>query len=70
MREDPDSCSPHSNVEREKTDESSYFLAPKELVELVERSLDEPPTKRRYAWFQDILQDAERHGAPLGSFRE
>ena len=47
MLEDLDSGSPHSDVEMEKSKFFSYVLAPKELIKLVEKSLDEPPNKRR-----------------------
>ena len=56
----------HSYVERENLEEFLDFLAPEELIELA----DEPPAKRIFAWFSDIIQDAERHGSPLGSSRE
>ena len=41
-----------------------------EPVEVLERSLEDPPIKRRPAWFKETLQDAERHAAPSGTFRE
>ena len=50
MMEDPYLGSPISYVERENLEDSSYSIAPKEQVELVERSLKEPLDKRRYAW--------------------
>ena len=70
MRKDPNYGSPHLNVEREKPEESLYLPDPEEPVELVEIYLDEPPTKRRSVWCQDILQEEEKHGAPIGTSRE
>ena len=70
MMEDLDYDYPHSYVEREKLEESSNSLAPKELVEPVKKKLDESPAKRRYTWCRDILQYVERNREPLGSFRE
>ena len=37
-----------------------------EPVELV----DEPPAKGRSTWCRDVLRDAKKHGAPMGSSRE
>ena len=48
--EDLDYDSPCSYVEREKLEESLDSLAPEEPIELVERSLNEPHTKRIYAF--------------------
>ena len=50
MMEDPNFGSPHLDVEREKLEENSYLIIPKEPIELVEISLDEPPSKRRSTW--------------------
>lgn len=60
--------SPHSDGERKNPGEFSNFLSPEDPIELVERSLNEPPSKQIFAWFQEIIQDAERHGAPLCSY--
>ena len=68
--EDLDYDYPHSYVEREKLEESSNLLSPKELIEPVKKKLDESPAKRRYTRCRDILQDVERNRGPLGSFRE
>ena len=59
--------SPHSDSERKNPKESSNFLALEDPIELVERSLNEPPSKQIFAWFQEIIQDVERDGAPLCS---
>ena len=49
MMEDPSSGSPHSDVEREKLEESLDPLDLEEPIEPIEISLDEPRTKRRSA---------------------
>jgi len=59
--------SPHSDGERKNPEESSNLPAPEEPIELVERSLNEPLSKQIFAWFQEIIQDVERDGAPLCS---
>ena len=43
---------------------------PLEPAKVLERSLEEPPIKRRPAWFKETLHEAERHAAPSGTFRE
>ena len=48
--DNPDYGSPLSDVERENLEDSSYSIAPKEQLELVERSLKEPLDKRIYPW--------------------
>ena len=70
MMEDLDYDYSHTYVEREKLEDSSNSLAPKELVEPVKKKLDESPAKRRYTWCRDILQYVERNREPLESFRE
>jgi hypothetical protein len=37
---------------------------PLELVEVFERSLEEPLIKRRPAWFKETLHEVERHESP------
>ena len=70
MMEDPVSDPPHSNVERDNIEDSLDTLNAKEPVELVETSLNEPPSKRIFAWFRYILQEEKKHGPPLGTSRE
>ena len=53
-----------------KPDESLDLHDLEELVEMVEISLDEPPTKKRSTWCQYILQEEEKHGAPSSTFRD
>ena len=50
MMEDQVSSSPHLDVERENPEESLDLLDLEDPLELVERSLDEPPAKMRSSW--------------------
>ena len=61
--------SPHPDIERENPEESLDSLSPEEPVELFQKSLDEPPAKRRSSCCRDILQGAEKNGAPLRAYR-
>jgi hypothetical protein len=45
-------------------------LEPIESEEQIERPLEAPQVKRKPAWCREILHEAERHGAPSGTFRE
>ena len=58
--------SPSPDGQREESKER--LDAPDE--KLIERLLEEPPVKRRPAWCKQILQEAEGHAAPKGTFRE
>ena len=40
------------------------------VEEPLERLLEDPPAKRKPAWCRQILQEAEGHAAPKGTFRE
>jgi len=37
---------------------------------VLERTLEEPPAKRKPGWLKEIVQEAERIVAPKGTFRE
>ena len=66
MREEPyDNHT--SNVQREKPND---LVDPMEPVELVDRRRDVSVVKKRPTWLHDTLQEAEKHAAPRGSFRE
>jgi hypothetical protein len=41
-----------------------------EPAEILERSLEEPPIKRRLTWLKETLQEAEKHTAPSETFGE
>jgi hypothetical protein len=43
---------------------------PLEPSELLERTLKEPPPKRKLGWLKEIVQEAERIVAPKGTFKE
>jgi hypothetical protein len=36
----------------------------------IEFPMEIPPIKRKLAWCQEILKEAEKHSAPKGTFRE
>ena len=40
------------------------------IEEPIERLLEEIPAKRKPAWCRQILQEAEGHATPKGTFRE
>jgi hypothetical protein len=37
---------------------------------VLERTLEEPPTKTKPGWLKEIVQEVERIAAPKGTFRE
>jgi hypothetical protein len=37
---------------------------------VLERNLEEPPSKRNPGWLKEIMQEEERIAAPKGTFRE
>ena len=41
-----------------------------EPVEDLERSLEDPPAKRKPTWFKETMQEATKVTAPKGTFRE
>jgi hypothetical protein len=43
---------------------------PLEPVDVLERTLEEPPAKRKPGWLKEIMWKAERIAAPKGTFRE
>jgi hypothetical protein len=60
----------NSDMQREELDEPLDVDDPVEPVEQVERPLDVPQSKRKPAWCREIMQEANSHGASLGTFRE
>ena len=69
--EDPDIAPPRSDVQREElSDPVPDEEDPVEPVLPLERPVLAPPVKRRPAWLRDTLQEAEKHTAPPGTFRE
>ena len=53
-------------IEREESEEGLDIPS----KEPIERLLEEIPAKRQPAWCRQILQEAEGHAAPKGTFRE
>ena len=43
---------------------------PEESKSPAEELLEVPPSKRRPAWYRETVLEAEKHKAPLGTFRE
>jgi hypothetical protein len=65
----PSSENEESDDQREEPREGPSN-EPLEPVEVLERTLEEPPTKRKPRWLKEIVQEAERIVAPKGTFRE
>jgi hypothetical protein len=69
--EDPVLASPRSDVQREEhSDHVPGVVDPMEPIFPLERPVLAPPVKRRPAWLRDTLEEAEKHIAPPGTFRE
>ena len=69
--EDPVPNFPRSDVQREEhSDHVPDAVDPVELVLPLERPVFAPPVKRRPTWLWETLQEAEKHIAPPGTFRE
>jgi hypothetical protein len=62
--------SPPAEVQREEPDEHIDPTDPMDIVEPIERPLDAPLVKRRPTWLKETLQEAQKHSAPSGTFRE
>ena len=58
------------DMQMEELDERLDQIDPVEPIEQVDRSLEAPQTKRRPTWCREIMHEAEKHGAPSGTFRE
>jgi hypothetical protein len=65
----PSSENEESDDQREEPHEGPSD-EPLEHVEELERSLEEPPAKRKPGWLKETVQAAERIAAPKGTFRE
>jgi hypothetical protein len=39
-------------------------------IDQIERPIEVPPAKRKLIWCREILREAKKHVAPLGTFRE
>ena len=63
--------SPRSDVQREEhSDYVPGSVDPVEPVGPLERPVFAPLVKRRPTWLRETLQEAEKHAAPPGTFRE
>jgi hypothetical protein len=58
-----------SNVQREEPHEGPSD-EPLEPAEELERTLEEPPAKRKPGWLKETMQEAEKIATPKGTFRE
>jgi hypothetical protein len=65
----PPSESEESDVQREEPHEGPSD-EPLEPVEELERTLEEPPAKRKPTWLKEIVQETKKIIAPKGTFRE
>jgi transposase InsO family protein len=65
----PSSESEESDVQREEPHEGPSD-EPLEPVEELERTLEEPPAKRKPEWLKETMQEAEKIVAPKGTFKE
>jgi hypothetical protein len=65
----PSSENEESDDQREEPREGPSN-EPLESAEVLERTLEEPPAKRKLGWLKEIVQEAERIASPKGTFRE
>jgi hypothetical protein len=65
----PSSENEESDDQREEPREG-ISNEPLEPAEVLERTLEKPPTKRKPRWLKEIMQEAEKIAAPKGTFRE
>jgi len=65
----PSSGNEESNDQREEPHEGPSD-EPLEPVEELERTLEEPPAKRKPTWLKETMQEVERIVSPKGTFRE
>ena len=62
---------PDSEVQREEEEFEDQIPDTLEDIEIPpEELLEVPPSKRRPAWYRETVQEAEKHKAPPGTFRE
>ena len=62
---------PDSEVQGEEEEFEDQILdAPEDIESPPEELLEVPPSKRRHAWYQETVQEVEKHKAPPGTFRE
>ena len=62
---------PNSEVQREEEEfEDQIPDAPEDTESPPEELFEVPPSKRRPTWYRETVQEAEKHKAPLETFRE
>ena len=62
---------PDSEIQREEEEFKDQIPdAPEDIESPPEELLEVPPSKRRPPWYQETIQEAEKHKAPPGTFRE
>ena len=61
---------PDSEIQREKEFDDQTPDVPENIESPLEELLEVPPSKRRPAWYRETVQEAEKHKAPPGTFRE
>jgi len=62
---------PDSEIQREEEEfDDPIPGVPENIESPLEELLEVPPSKRRHAWYQETVQEAEKHKAPPRTFRE
>ena len=62
---------PDSEIQREEEEFEDQILdAPEDTKNPPEELLEVPPSTRRLAWYQEPVQEGDKHKAPPGTFRE
>ena len=62
---------PDSEIQREEEEFDDQILdVPENIESPLKELLEVPHSKRRPAWYRETIQEAEKHKAPPGTFRE
>ena len=62
---------PDSEIQREEEEfDDPIPGVPENIESPLEELLEVPPSKRRHAWYREMVQEAEKHKALPGTFRE
>ena len=61
---------PDSEIQRGEEFDDQTSDVPENIESPLEELLEVPPSKRRPAWYRETVQEAEKHKAPPGTFRE
>ena len=61
---------PDSKIQREEEEFDDQIPDVSKNIDSPLEELLEVPPKRRHAWYRETIQEAEKHKAPLGTFRE